>query len=243
MKLEGRAALVTGAGKRVGRALALALARRGMAVAVHYNRSREEAEDLARGLTASYGVKAAALRAELADPKACRKLVADAARALGRLDALINSASIYERTPFERVTLDDWDRHMDINLRAPFLLSQAAAPHLKKRGGAIINIADWAAHRPYADYIPYCVSKAGLLCLNTALAKQLAPEIRVNSIMPGPVMMPEGETKAQREAVRRATLLQKLGGPEDIVKAVLFLLDSDFMTGASIAVDGGRLIA
>lgn len=243
MKLEGRAALVTGAGKRVGRALALALARRGMSVGIHYNRSREEAEDLARGLTASYGVKSAALKAELGDPKACKRLVAEAARALGRLDALVNSASIYEHTPFSGTTLDDWDRHLDVNLRAPFLLSQAAAPHLKKRGGAIVNIADWAGLRPYAGYIPYCVSKAGLLCLTTALAKQLAPEIRVNAVLPGPVLLPEGDSKARAEAVRRATLLQKLGEPEDVVKAVLYLLDSDFVTGAQITVDGGRLIA
>lgn len=243
MRLEGRAVLITGAGRRVGRALALALAQRGMHVAVHYNRSRAEAEELAQGLTAGYGVKAAALRAELGDAKACRRLVDDAARALGGLDALINSASLYEQTPFDGVSIDDWDRHLDVNLRAPFFLSQAAAPHLRKRGGSIVNIADWAAHRPYAGYIPYCVSKAGLLCLNTALAKQLAPQIRVNAVLPGPVLLPESDTKARREAVRRATLLQKLGSPEDVVKAVLYLLDSDFVTGAELTVDGGRLIA
>lgn len=243
MRLEGRAALVTGSGRRVGRALALALAQRGMSVGIHYNRSREEAEDLARGLVASYGVKAAAIKAELGDVKACRRLVDEAARSLGRLDVLINSASLYEATPFETVSVEDWDRHMDVNVRAPFFLCQAAAPHLKKRSGIVINIADWAAHRPYPGYMPYCVSKAALLCLSTALAKQLAPEVRVNTVMPGPVLLPEGDSKARREAVRKATLLQKLGSPDEVVKAVLYLLDADFVTGASIAVDGGRLIA
>jgi pteridine reductase len=210
MKLEGKAALVTGAGRRVGRALALALAQRGMSVGIHYNKSREEAEDLAHGLVKSYGVNAAAVKAELGDAKSCKKLVDETVRSLGRLDVVVNSASIYEKTPFETVSIDEWDRHLDVNLRAPFFIAQAAAPHLKKRQGVIINIADWAAHRPYAGYIPYCVSKAGLLCLSTALAKQLAPEIRVNTIMPGPVLLPEGDTKAIAEAVRKATLLKKL---------------------------------
>ncbi|MDE2237352.1 MAG: SDR family oxidoreductase, partial [Elusimicrobia bacterium] len=147
------------------------------------------------------------------------------------------------RTPFETVCARDWDRHLNINLRAPFLLSQAAAPHLRKRRGAIINLADWSAHRPYADYIPYCVSKAALLCLNAALAKKLSPEIRVNAILPGPVLLPETISGPQRQSIRRATLLQKLGTPDEVVKAALYLLESDFVTGAELAVDGGRLIA
>ena len=155
MNLEGRAVLVTGAARRVGRALALALAQHGMSVGIHYNRSREEAEELAQGLARGYGVKAAALKAELSDARSCRRLVDEAASSLGRLDALINSASLYEQKSFEAVTVDDWNRHLDVNLRAPFFLSQAAAPHLKKRSGAIINIADWSAHRPYTGYIPY----------------------------------------------------------------------------------------
>jgi pteridine reductase len=211
---------------------------------IHYNTSRAQAEELAGGLTRSFGVKAAALKADLNDAKACRALVEQAAAQLGGLDALINSASVYKHIPFEKVTPEDWDVNLDVNVRAPFFLSQAAAPHLRRRGrGHIINLADWSAHRPYTGFIPYCVSKAALLCLNTALAKQLGPEIQVNAIMPGPVLSPEGQTRAQREAVRKATLLKRLGAPEDVVRAVLFLLDSDFMTGASIAVDGGRLVA
>ena len=243
MNLQGKAALVTGAGRRVGRALALSLAQRGMSVGIHYNTSRAEAEDLAQGLVKSYGVNAAAVKADLGDAKACKRLVEETVRSLGRMDVLINSASIYEQTPFDTVSVEDWDRHLDVNLRAPFFVAQAAAPHLKKRGGVIINIADWAAHRPYAGYIPYCVSKAGLLCLSTALAKELAPEIRVNTIMPGPVLLPEGDSKARAELVRKATLVKRLGSPDEVVKAVLYLLDADFVTGASIAVDGGRLIA
>ena len=133
---------------------------------------------------------------------------------------------------------------MALNARTVFFLCQAAAPYMRKGGGKIINIADWAALRPYADYIPYCVSKAGLLCLNTALAKQLAPEIQVNAIMPGPVLLPEGCTPRMRKAVERATPLRRLGTPEDIAEAALFLIESgDFITGAALPVDGGRLIA
>jgi pteridine reductase len=243
VKLQGRAALVTGAGKRVGRAIAIALARRGMSVALHHNRSRAEAVALARELRLAHGVKAVAVRAELSDARACARVVAEAAAALGGLDALINNASIWEPTAFGRVTASDWDRHLDVNARAPFFLAQAAAARLRRARGHVINIADWAARRPYAGYTPYCVSKAALLCLNAALAKELAPDVQVNAILPGPVLQPRGQSRAQAEAVRRATVLKRLGGPEDVVKAVLFLLDCDFMTGAEITVDGGRMIA
>ena len=245
MTLEGKSALVTGGARRVGRQIALALARRGMNVAVHYNRSRADAAALARELARAHGVRAVALRAELSNARACAALAGEAARRLGGLHAVVNNASLWEPNRFGKTSESDWDRHMDVNARAPFFLAQAAAPHLKRAGGCIVNIADWAAHRPYADYIPYCVSKAALLCLNTALAKALAPQVRVNAVMPGPVLLPDGESAAGESgaALKRATLLKRLGSPADVAKAVVFLLESDFITGASVAVDGGRLIA
>jgi NAD(P)-dependent dehydrogenase (short-subunit alcohol dehydrogenase family) len=245
MKLQDKAVLVTGAARRVGRAIALALAERGARVAIHYNRSRAEAESLARDLKKSFGREAITVKAELSDTRASARMVDLAAKRLGALHVLVNSASVYEKSDFGRTTQKEWDLNLDANLRAPFFLCQAAAPHMRRcGGGVIINMADWSAMRPYTDYIPYCVSKAGLLCLNTVLAKKLAPEIRVNAIMPGPVLLPEHYGPSQREAVRKATLLKRLGTPQDIVKAVLYLIEAgDFVTGAALPVDGGRLIA
>lgn len=245
MKLEGKVVLVTGAARRVGRAIAVALAGRGARLAVHYNRSRAEALRLAAELRAISGQEPIAVRADLDRVSAAQRLVAEVARKTGRLDVLINNASIYERTPLGTVSASAWDRHLSANLRSPFFLAQAAAPFMNRAGaGHIVNIADWAAHRPYADYAPYCVSKAGLLCMNKALAKGLAPKIQVNAVLPGPILLPEGFSSKQRRAVERATLLKRIGSPGDIAAAVLFLLErGDFITGAELAVDGGRLVA
>lgn len=245
MILKGKTALVTGAARRVGREIALALAERGARIAVHCNRSKAEAQTLARGIRASFGVDAEVFPADLSHVDQIQHMVVRIAKRFGALHALVNSASVYEKTTFGKTTREQWDRNVDANMRAPFFLSQACAKHIKRAGGGvIINIADWSALRPYTDFIPYCASKAGLLCLNQALAKALAPEIRVNAIMPGPVLLPEHYGPAQREAVRKATLLKRLGSPADVVKAVLYLIEGgDFVTGAAIAVDGGRLIA
>ncbi len=244
MRLEGKIALVTGAARRVGRAIALALAGRGARVAVHYRSSREEAESLCKELSRLSGGEAIAVRADLSDPAAPRKLAQKIAKRFGAVHVLVNNASLYEKNPFQTTSLRDWDRHLEVNLRAPFLLSQAVAPAMRRaREGKIINIADWAALRPYAGYIPYCVSKAGLLCLTTALAKELSPWVQVNALMPGPVLLPESFTQRQRRAVIRATLVKRLGSPEDVARAALFLIEEDFITGAALPVDGGRLIA
>ena len=245
MRLQGKVVLVTGAARRVGRAIALSMAERGARLAIHYNRSAVEAEALAEDLKRSFGREALAVRADLSDTAQVKRLADTVVRKLGAIHVLVNSASVYEKTEFGRTTREEWDVHLDANLRAPFFLSQAVAPHMKRQGeGKIVNIADWAGQRPYADFIPYCVSKAGLLCLNTALAKAMAPEVQVNAVMPGPVLLPESYTSAQREAVRKATLLKRLGTPADVAKAVLYLVeDAEFVTGAAIAVDGGRLIA
>ncbi|HBT62069.1 MAG TPA: short-chain dehydrogenase [Elusimicrobia bacterium] len=245
MRLQGKAVLITGAARRVGRAIALALAARGARVAIHYHRSRRDAQRLAADLRAGFGRDSLAVAADLADVRAVRRMAAAVARRFGDIHVLVNNAAIFSRTPFPEITPEDWDRHLAVNLRAAFFLSQAIAPLMRRLGeGKIINIADWTALRPWPDHIPYCVSKAGLLCLNTALAKELAPEIQVNAIMPGPVLMPEGSPPRRARDIARATLLKRLGSPEDVAKAVVFLIESaDYITGAAIPVDGGRLAA
>ncbi len=245
MRLQGKAVLVTGAARRVGRSIALALGQRGARVAIHYNKSKADAERLADDLRDSFGRDSLTVKADLTDVKQAAKMVDQVAKHFGALHVLVNNAAIYEKTPFEDVGVSDWNAHMNANLRAPFFLCQAAAPYMRKAGeGKIINIADWAAHRPYGGYMPYCISKAGLLCLNTALAKELAPEIQVNAILPGPVMLPENATPRTRKAVLDATLLKRLGTPDEVAKAVVFLIESaDYTTGAELTVDGGRLIA
>ncbi|MBI3566262.1 MAG: SDR family oxidoreductase [Elusimicrobia bacterium] len=245
MSLEGKVVLVTGAGRRVGRTIALAFAAKGARVAVHYNTSVAEARRVVAAVRSLSGADADAFRADLKDPKAPEKLVDAVVRRFGALDVLINSASLYEKTPFAAATADDWDRHMAVNARAPFFLAQACAPHLRRTGeGCVINVADWAGHRPYSDYGPYCASKAALLCANKALAKALAPEVRVNAVLPGPVLAPEDMSEGEKRKVADATLLKRLGSPEAVARACVYLADSaDYTTGAELTVDGGRLVA
>lgn len=245
MKLQGKVALVTGAARRVGKTIAMALAQRGAKIAIHYHRSRKEALRLKDEIESSFGRDAEIFRADLADPRQLNRMTDAVLKQFGTVHVLVNNASIYEKNAFNKIEAKEWDANMNVHVRAPFLLSQTLGPVMKKEGeGKIINIVDWAAKRPYADFIPYCVSKAGLLCLTTTLAKVLAPEVQVNAVLPGPVLLPENYNSKMREAVRNATLLKRLGSPDDIAQAVLFLIeDSDYITGAELAVDGGRLIA
>lgn len=245
MQIKGKTVLITGAAKRVGRQIALTLAERGADIAVHYNRSRSEAQALVRLIESRFKVKAAAFQTELFhNAPAVQTLVKDVVRHFGSLHVLVNSASIYEKSGWDS-SEEDWDRHLDTNLKTPFFLSQEAARQMKKQGeGKIINLCDWSGLRPYADYIPYCVSKSGLIYLTHALAKALAPEIQVNAVLPGPILLPENFSQKAREAVIRATPLKRIGNPQDVANTVLFLIEgSDFITGALIPVDGGRLIA
>lgn len=243
--LQGKLALVTGAARRVGRVVAMALAQRGARLAIHYNRSRAEAQRLADEIQSSFGRETILVRADLANAVEVRRLSEGILKQHGSVHVLVNNASIYDKAAFGKTEIHDWDSHLDINLRAPFFLGQSLGSAMKKAGeGKIIHISDWAAHRPYVEYIPYCISKAGLLCLNTALAKALAPEVQVNAVLPGPVLLPDGESRRAREAARNATLLKRLGNPEDVARAILFLIEgSDFITGAALTIDGGRLIA
>lgn len=244
MDLTNRAALVTGGAKRVGRSIALALARRGAHVAFTYHTSRREAERLVRELTA-LGGQALAVKADVGRAADVKAAVRSVVKTFGRIDILVNNAAIYPRTPW--ASLDDtvWDETLTTNLKGPFLFAKAAGDRmLAQGGGKIINIADWAGERPYKHYLPYCVSKAGVIALTKALALELAPSVQVNAVAPGPVLLPKGVSAALKKAVIAATPLRRIGSPEDVANAVVFLLEgSDFITGALLPVDGGRLIA
>ncbi len=245
MNLTGKTVLVTGAAKRVGREIALALARRGANIIVHYNTSAPEARRVVAEIKA-LGVDAIAVRANQASEAQVRAAVGQALRHFRQIDVLINSAAVYVKTPFDRVTEQEWDFHMNANLKGPFLFAREVGRHMKANGvaGKIINFADWAAMRPYRHYLPYLVSKAGIVCLTKALAKELAPKIQVNAIAPGPVLLPPDFTAKEKRAVAEATLVKRIGSPEDVVAAVLYLLEGgDFVTGHVLVVDGGRLVA
>ena len=244
MTIAGKVVLVTGSARRVGRVIALAFAAKGARVAAHYNTSAAEARKLVAGVKSLSGADAELFRANLLNPAAPKKLADAVARRFGGIDILINSASLYERTPFAEAMPEDWDRQMAVNARAPFFLAQACAPWLKRSGeGCVINIADWSGHRPYSDWGPYCASKAALLSVNKILAKALAPEIRVNAVLPGPVLAPEGMGESEKRKISEATLLKRLGTPEAVARACLYLAESaDYSTGAELTVDGGRLI-
>ncbi|HEV8237540.1 MAG TPA: SDR family oxidoreductase [Gemmatimonadaceae bacterium] len=239
MELRGRVALVTGAGKRVGRALAVGLAAQGMKVAVHYHASATGAEDTAR-LIREAGGTPCLISADLTNGDASGALVSDVVEEHGALDVLINSSAVMERTPLGSVTAAQWDAMMALNLRAPFLLAQAAAPHLTRAHGAIVNIADLAAFETWPSYIPHGISKAGIVYMTRALARTLAPNVRVNGIAPGAVLLPDGWTEEDASKLRESTPLARLGSPDDVVGAMLFLLRADYVTGETLIVDGGR---
>ena len=241
MKLDGRVALVTGAGRRVGQAIALALGAKGMKVAVHYNGSASGADETVAQLE-SKGSNGRAFQADLTAAGGPSKLVAEVVKSFGGIDVLVNSAAIMERTPFGEVTLEQWDQIMAINLRAPFFVAQAAAPHLKKARGAMVNIADLAAFETWPGYVPHGISKAGVVHMTRSLARVMAPEVRVNGIAPGTVLLPEKWDTAADERLRQTTPLARTGSPDDVSSTVIFLLESDYITGETIIVDGGRHI-
>ena len=239
MELRGRVALVTGGGRRVGRALALALGERGATVAVHFNDSSDGAADVVQEIERGGG-HARAFGAQLTNPEAPAALVQQSVDAFGHLDVLINSAAIMVRSPFGEVDAATWDRMFALNLRAPFFLAQAAAPHLRRVRGAIVNIADLAAFETWPGYLPHGLTKGGVVQMTRGLARVLAPDVRVNAIAPGTVLLPDDWSTADAERLNNTTPLQRSGTPADVVAAMLYLLDAEYVTGETIVVDGGR---
>lgn len=241
MELRDRVALVTGGGIRVGRALAIALASKGVRVAVHYNSSADGAREVVRTIEKA-GAEARTFAADLIDGRAPEALVADVVRAFGQLDILVNSAAVMVRTPFGEVEPPQWDDIVALNLRAPFFLAQAAAPHLRRANGAIVNIADLAAFETWPAYIPHGLTKSGLVHMTKSLARVLAPDVRVNAIAPGTVLLPDAWSEKDAEHLNATTPLQREGTPDDVAHALLFLLEADYITGETIIVDGGRSV-
>lgn len=243
MELSDRVALITG-GKRIGTAVATELARGGADVALVYRSSRAEAEETAdtvRGL----GRRALVLKADLADVTAAQRVIDVSVADLGRLDILVNMASLYRPKPFDELDVDDWEEQMAVDLRAAWLCARAAVPHMRRvRGGRIVNLSDWVARsgRPrYTGYLAYYVAKAGVIALTEALALELAPDqILVNAVAPGPIVAPDSISDEEFAQVERATPLGRWGGEIEIAKTVLALIESDFITGETIRVDGGR---
>jgi pteridine reductase len=209
-----------------------------MRVAVHYHGAEQGARETARAIAASGG-EAFTIRADLRDAGAPAQLVAEAVERLGPLDVLVNSAAVMIRTPFEEVSEGVWDEIFALNLRAPFFCAQAAAPRMND-GGVIINIADLAAFEPWTGYIPHGASKAGVVHITRALAKRLAPRLRVNAVAPGAVLLPDEWSEDDEERLVRTTPLGRIGSPEDVTQAVLYLIDARYVTGQTIIVDGGR---
>jgi NAD(P)-dependent dehydrogenase (short-subunit alcohol dehydrogenase family) len=243
MHLAGRVSLITG-GRRIGAAVATELARAGSDVGIVYFSSRAEADETAQSVE-ELGRRAVLLQADLREPEACERVVEDLVEALGRIDILINMASIYRSRPIDEISLGDWDTQLAIDLRSAWLCARAAVPHMRRfRGGRIINFSDWVARsgRPrYPGYLTYYVAKAGVIALTEALALELAvDQILVNAIAPGPIVAPEGTTAEEFATVERATPLGRWGGEAEIAKTVLALIDSDYITGETIRVDGGR---
>jgi len=242
MQLEHRVALVTGAGRRLGRAMAAALARRGMTVAIHHHASSQGAYDLKQEILESGG-RAACFDADLTDASAARSLSERVVQELGRLDVLVNSAAVMHHLSFEETTPEQWDAILNLNLRAVFFCTQGAAPALRASRGKVINLADLAGLEPWSGFAAHSVSKAGVVMLTKILALSLAPDITVNAIAPGAVLVPDEYDAEERERLARATPLRRLGDPADVISALLYLLEGgDFVTGEVLVVDGGRRI-
>ena len=238
-ELAGKVALVTGGAVRVGREIAHALADAGADVAIGYRRSASEARAAVREMEAR-GVRAVALRADVARPREARALVVNTVRRLGRLDVLVNNAALFVRTPVLTTTPAQFDRLLAVNLRAPFFVSQAAARAMGRRGGRIINIADVGAVRAWPGYVPYGVSKAGVVMLTRGLAAALAPRIQVNAVAPGVVLLPDGFPRESGRRLAARIPMGRHGRPADVAEAVRFFATcSDYVTGQVLFVDGG----
>lgn len=239
MDLDGKVAIVTGGARRVGAVLSRMLSAAGASVVVNYHASRGDAETLVRELEAAGG-RACAVGADVSDPAQVQQLLELTLAEFGRLDVLINNAARFDRAPLAQITPAQWDRVLDVNLKGPFLLSQAAAPALREAKGAIVNILDLSAFQAWPSYIHHAVSKAGLLHLTRLLARALAPDVRVNAVAPGTVLPPDDFDGTDNAGGMDRRLLAQPGRPEDVAQAVRYLLEADFVTGEVLVVDGGR---
>jgi NAD(P)-dependent dehydrogenase (short-subunit alcohol dehydrogenase family) len=239
-RLEGKAALVTGAGKRLGRAVALRLAEEGMDVAVHYGTSAKDAAEVV-GQIEEMGHRAVAIRADLLSVDEIRRMLLEMGNEFGRLDLLVNSAANFLPGSVISTTEEVWDASLDTNVKAPFFVAQAAAPMLRRSKGAIVNFADTGGLLGWPGFIGHSVAKAGVVNLTKSLAKALAPEVRVNAIAPGTITMPGDPPEWEAEFVKLAPL-KKTGRPPDIADAVVYLAKVEFLTGHTLVLDGGRTL-
>jgi NAD(P)-dependent dehydrogenase (short-subunit alcohol dehydrogenase family) len=246
--LAGNVALITGGAVRVGRVICRALAARGATIAFTHLPG-EPADEAAQEIAATQALempqasKVLALPLDVREPGAPTRIIEQVIANFGRLDILVNNASVWLRAPFLEITPEAWRLALDVNLTGPFLLSQAAAPHmLRQQTGLIINITDLSAYQTWREYAHHAASKAGLVALTRVMAAELAPHVRVNAIAPGTVLLPDGATDAKRQWAEGNSLLKRVGRPEDVARTVLFLVDSDFATGAVYFIDGGRAL-
>jgi NAD(P)-dependent dehydrogenase (short-subunit alcohol dehydrogenase family) len=239
-KLKGKVAVVTGAAKRLGRAVALRLAEEGMDVAVHYGTSAKEAAEVL-GRIEEMGQKAVAIKADLRSVDEIRRLVSEVGNEMGRLDLLVNSAANFLPGSVISTTEEIWDASLDTNVKSLFFVSQAAAPMLRRSKGAIVNLADTSGLSGWPGFIGHSVAKAGVINLTKSLAKALAPDVRVNVIAPGTITMP-GDPPEWEEEFTRLAPLRKTGRPSDIADAVVYLASAEFLTGHTLVLDGGRTI-
>ena len=244
--MQGKVVLITGGAKRVGAAICRRLHADGASLMLHYRASAGEARLLQAELNHARADSVALIQADLLDLKALPTIVEQTVQRFGRLDALVNNASSFYATPVGEITAAHWDDLVGTNLRAPLFVAQAAAPLLRKTQGAIVNITDIHAERPLKSYVVYSIAKAGLVALTRSLARELAPEVRVNAVAPGPILWPDDGSfdEVSRQRIISHTLLKREGTPDDIAKAVRFLLvDATYVTGETINVDGGRHVA
>jgi pteridine reductase len=240
MELGGKVALVTGAGRRLGRALAQALASRGMTLGLHYHASASGAREL-EGEIRAQGGQAALFGADLTNAAVARDLPGRVVAKFGRLDVLVNSAAIMQRLSFDETTPEQWDQILALNLRSLFFCTQGAAAALRESRGKVVNLADLAGLQPWPGFVAHSVSKAGVVMLTKVLALSLAPDVTVNAIAPGAVLVPDDYSAEERERLARSTPLRRLGSPSDVVSALLYLLEGgDFVTGEVLVTDGGR---
>jgi pteridine reductase len=240
MELEGKVAIVTGAAVRLGRAQALAMAKRGVHLVIHYNTSSGAADEVVRQIQAMGG-KAIAVQADLSQPMRAADIVERAVTHFGHVDILVNSASVFEPGSWQDTTEENWDRHFDINLKSPFFLSQAFAKQIiPEQRGHIVNLADWRAVSPGTDHVAYTLTKAALVAMTKSLAQSLAPQIQVNAIAPGLILPPPGKGPEYLDQRAPQIPLHRTGTADEIAKALLFLLQSDFVTGELLCITGGE---